>query len=81
MKLKNLFKRKKKKKVNEGEVIKVISEYIMELTKKKHSEKNIMSKLIERGYSKELILKAFELNLKKEVKNGKRKRRIRRRRL
>ena len=60
----------KKKEIDKNKVLPILVEYITELKNKNTSDKEIIQILLSRSYSKELIIEAFELNLK-EVKKMK----------
>jgi len=72
--IKDLFKRKKKEETyNTDNILPMLGKFVEELEKNKYSEVEIMRRLLDKGYPKELILKAFELNIQKEVKMAKKK--------
>jgi len=73
MGIRNLFRKNKEEITPETEeqFIQRLSEYITEAKKLGQTEEMIMSKFLDNKYPKELILKAFELNLQQEVKMAK----------
>jgi len=61
----NLFK--KEKKITEEEAIEKLERFISGAKKKGYKNKDIMRYFLKKKVDDDLILKAFELNLKKEV--------------